>query len=55
MQASSDAVVHAIGRNRTVLDTLFDGPAAGYELRKWFAAGLVALCVRPSVEKEVLV
>jgi hypothetical protein len=55
MQADSDEVVDAIGWKEAVLDTLFEGPAVGYELQKWFDAGVViARCARPSVEKEVL-
>ena len=55
MQADPDAVVDAIRWKRAVLDTLFDGPATGYELQKWFDAGVVIpRCARPSVEKEVL-
>jgi hypothetical protein len=56
MQADSDAVVDAIGWKQAVLDTLFEGTATGYQLQKWFDAGVViARCARPPVEKEVLV
>jgi hypothetical protein len=47
MQAGSDeAAVDAMALNQAVLVTLLEGGVTGYELAKWFDAGVV-IALRP--------